>query len=78
MIEGVVKGVFLGDEQICGGHQTWDEVSQVAYEFRYLLGDTAIIYMNECVGTITNSTNEIPSSLTYFSIDTCLYLNADI
>jgi hypothetical protein len=67
--EGVVIGVFLGDEQVCGGHQTWDEMSQVAYEFRYLLGDTPILYMNECVGAITSSITEIPSALTYFSID---------
>ena len=69
MMEGVVKGVFLGDEQICGGHQTGDQVEMVAETFRYYLGDSAIIYMNECAGADSSFTRGIPSSLSYYSVD---------
>ena len=34
MAAGAVKGVFLGDEQVCGGHQTMAEVRQVSDALR--------------------------------------------
>ena len=65
MDAGVVTGIFLGDEQVCGGHQTMPEVDGVATAFRGALGDDAILYMNEC----GCDHGPIPKALTYYSID---------
>ena len=65
MAAGAVKGVFLGDEQVCGGHQTMAEVAQVSDALREELGPDAILYYNEggC------QPYAIPASLTYYSLD---------
>jgi len=65
MAAGAIKGVFLGDEQICGGHQTVDELGQVAQELRDLLPAGAILYTNEC----GCPSYPIPSALDYFGVD---------
>lgn len=62
---GAVTGIFLGDEQVCGGHQTIDEVAQVAKAFRAQLGPDAILYMNEC----GCPSYPIPPELTFFGVD---------
>jgi len=62
---GVIKGVFLGDEQVCGGHQTIEEVSQVAQTLRTLLGPEPILYTNEC----GCPSYPIPAALSFFSVD---------
>ena len=65
MAAGAVKGVFLGDEQVCGGHQTMAEVGAVAQLLRDTLGPDAILYMNEC----GCNHGPIPAALTYYSLD---------
>jgi len=62
---GVVKGIFLGDEQVCGGHQTIEEVGQVAQAIRDELGPHVILYTNEC----GCPSYPIPAALNYFSLD---------